>query len=283
MTFRITSVKLGTRTLRLSLAIIGLTTCAPSIKRLEYSTASSPASDRSSSSSPHDFSDSESLTTNGVSIGRNFLSHNQIDNIKKSLASEIEKKIVFANEISKGRYHYNMLPSSAFANLEEIKHLISEIVIPATSIIGMNPQDLMLTTLQIVDSVPGSAIQIWHADNAEKGLTVIIPLTDLTENNGPTELIIGSHDLLHSIQNGKIALVRPIISAGDGIVMDGRVLHRGGANSSNSSRPILVLRYDSKKTQPPCMTTVGATLRLFLAKSIVAFWGDTQDIDGKDR
>ena len=280
--FRITHVQLGARKLRFSLASIGLITCALSTKRLECSAAASPASDRLSSSSLQEFSAPESLTINGVSIRRNFLSSSQIDNVKKSLACEIEKKIVFANEISKGRYHYNMLPSSAFANLEEIKYLISEIIIPATNRMGMNPKDLMLTTLQIVDSVPGSAIQIWHADNAEKGLTVIIPLADLTENNGPTELITGSHELLQSIRNGNVALVRPIISAGDGIVMDGRVLHRGGANSSEISRPILVLRYDSRKTQPPCMTTVGATLRLCLAKSIVAYIGDVQDISIKD-
>ena len=173
-----------------------------------------------------------------------------------------------SKEVSKGRLHYNML-GSAFIETKEIKDLIAEQILPiAVSEMGLNANQLMLTEVQIVDSLSGSSIQIWHADNAYKGVTFVIPLVDLTLENGPTELLSGSHTLFKNIFNG-INVVKPLLSAGDCLVFDARLLHRGGENSSDTSRPILVIRFDSKKTQPPGMTIIGATVRYYLSKGIV--------------
>jgi ectoine hydroxylase-related dioxygenase (phytanoyl-CoA dioxygenase family) len=243
-----------------------------------------PTSTTSSKESSPGFSckDSESMKVDGYYAKKNLLSANEIDCILQTLSSEVADKIVTGKEISPGRHHYNMLPSTKFINSNEIKHLISGIVLPLSlTEMGSPHCDLMMTTLQIVDSAPGSAIQIWHADNAEKGITVIIPLIDLNDRNGPTELIAGSHNLLcntwtKTAENrgddrvrSKLSVVKPLLSAGDGLVVDARVLHRGGANVSETSRAILVIRFDNKNTQPPCMGVVGATFRLLLAKAIV--------------
>jgi hypothetical protein len=54
-----------------------------------------------------------------------------------------------------------------------------------------------LTQLQLLNALPSSSSttshQIWHRDNTEPGLTAIVALTPITAYNGPTELIIGSH------------------------------------------------------------------------------------------
>lgn len=226
--------------------------------------------------------DSKSMKVNGYYARKNLLRADDIDCIRRTLSSEIANKVVTGKEISPGRFHYNMLPSTEFINSKEMKDLISEIVLPLSlSEMGSPHCDLMMTTLQIVDSLPGSSIQIWHADNAEKGITVIIPLIDLTDRNGPTELIPGSHNLLcntwtkNADRRGddsvwsKLSVVKPLLSAGDGLIVDARLLHRGGANVSESSRAILVIRFDNKNSQPPSMGIMGATFRLLLAKAIV--------------
>lgn len=243
---------------------------------LTSTTASKEASSECS------WKDAENMKANGYYARKNLLSAIKIECILRTLSSEVADEVVTGKEISQGRHHYNMLPSTKFINSEEIKDLISEIVLPLSlTEMGSPHSDLMMTTLQIVDSLPGSAIQIWHADNAEKGITVIIPLIDLTDLNGPTELISGSHNLLGNTWSkttenrgddsvwSKLSVVKPLLSAGDGLIVDARVLHRGGANMSETSRAILVIRFDNKKTQPPCMGVVGATFRLLLAKAIV--------------
>ena len=241
---------------------------------------STTASKKTSSGLSHQ--DSESMKVNGYYAKQNLLSSKDISCILQNLSSEVADEIVTGKEISQGRYHYNMLPSTKFIRSKEIDGLISEILLPL-SVTHMGSQDceLIMTTLQIVDSLPGSAIQIWHADNAEKGITVIIPLINLTERNGPTELISGSQNLLCNAWTkapnergddsvwSKLSVVKPLLSAGDGLIVDARVLHRGGANMSETSRAILVIRFDDKKSPPPCMGVIGATLRLLLAKAIV--------------
>lgn len=226
--------------------------------------------------------DSNSMKVNGYYAKKNLLRANDIDSIRRTLSSEIANKVVTGKEISPGRCHYNMLPSTEFINSKEINDLISEIVRPLSlSEMGSPNCDLMMTTLQIVDSLPGNTIQIWHADNAEKGITVIIPLIDLTDRNGPTELISGSHNLLCNTWTknaesrgddsvwSKLSVVKPLLSAGDGLILDARLLHRGGANISETSRAILVVRFDNKNSQPPSMGIMGANFRLLLAKAIV--------------
>ena len=52
-----------------------------------------------------------------------------------------------------------------------------------------------LSQLQLLDSRPGSENQIFHVDNARRGITILIPLVDVGMGNGPTELYPRSHRL----------------------------------------------------------------------------------------
>jgi ectoine hydroxylase-related dioxygenase (phytanoyl-CoA dioxygenase family) len=238
---------------RLTIAVIGTVTCI-------YSNTILPASSSSEISS---------INKNGYYIRKNLLDKKQIDSILVHFSSQAKDGTTNGREVSSRRIHHNFLGSSAFRELKEIKDLISDKVLPIVKAeMDMEANQLEITEVQIVDSLPGSSIQIWHADNAYKGVTVMIPLIDLTEINGATYYIKGSQTLWENMIDKNITIDRPLLTAGDGVVADARIFHRGGANRSDSSRPMLVIRFDDKKTPPPGMTFVGATIRFYVAKMI---------------
>ena len=106
-----------------------------------------------------------------------------------------------------------------------------------------------LSMAQLLDSRPGSLPQNWHADNASGGWTVIMPLVDVTPQNGPTALQIGSHHYNRSWPMGwatavfsATRLAFPEMARGDVLIYSSMLVHRGEANLSATSRPILVFR-----------------------------------------
>jgi len=185
-----------------------------------------------------------------------------------------------------------------------------------------------ITQVQFLNAIPNkSKNQIWHRDNTFPGLTAIIALKDVTAN-GPTELLPKSHHSsndqhpytlwveLHNawkerkqqqqqqtrqqIEKDQLPLSTEIpscqpllgcIHAGDAILYDARILHRGrGYTSSalhmkkmknNSSveddndRPVLVLRWDAVDTPPPgggiILTTANGYLGSMLYSAFYTF------------
>eukprot|EP00747_Dinoflagellata_sp_TGD_P047994 gnl/TRDRNA2_/TRDRNA2_145345_c1_seq2.p1 gnl/TRDRNA2_/TRDRNA2_145345_c1~~gnl/TRDRNA2_/TRDRNA2_145345_c1_seq2.p1 ORF type:complete len:156 (-),score=30.43 gnl/TRDRNA2_/TRDRNA2_145345_c1_seq2:68-535(-) len=69
-------------------------------------------------------------------------------------------------------------------------------------------------------------------------LTMLIPLVDLTAENGATELKLGSHKLPF-----EEAMSRPswhaVCSIGSAVLFDARVVHRGGPNLTDDPRHVL--------------------------------------------
>ena len=145
-----------------------------------------------------------------------------------------------------------------------------------------------LTQLQLLDSEPNSAAQFWHVDNTTAGLTFVIALDDIRLENGPTELLLGTQHV-HDSHNGDVAWVKSyimycnsikqkedsLIASGyvekmehkqaimnqrDAFVFDSRIWHRGGANRSTISRPVLIVRYDLSNYSPPGMGIVSTAL-----------------------
>jgi len=122
-----------------------------------------------------------------------------------------------------------------------------------------------LSQLQLLDSEPGSEDQMWHVDNAARGISIILALDTIEATLGPTELLVGSQDL-HT-RDGKFewasalaytcfsherAILRAFMPSNAALIFDSRCIHRGGGNTHGSKhRPVLVLRYDLYKRQPP--------------------------------
>lgn len=123
--------------------------------------------------------------------------------------------------------------------------------------------DIYLCNLSIVISSPGASDQGWHADGGHVDTSkhlpchcfnVFVPLINMTnEKLGPTEIRPGTHFHTRNLAPMMLAAkarktLRPIVTfplkAGDMLIFDYRVLHRGKANTtSDDSRPILVMTF----------------------------------------
>ena len=158
-----------------------------------------------------------------------------------------------------------------------------------------------MTQLQLLDSLPGSEDQFWHCDNTARGLTFVIALDDVAEESGPTELLLGTQHI-HDKDTGAFSALsclrslfvgpgpqvhRAVLGAGDALVFDSRTLHRGGANRSELSRPVAIVRYDPSDRSPPgcgmlatlLLRVVGGALH---CRSCVVTNGEKKREDGKD-
>ncbi len=111
---------------------------------------------------------------------------------------------------------------------------------------------------------PGAAKQVWHTDGPSLALprhmdllpyalNVFIPLVDIDSSNG-TCFLPGSHldsrisgpdDLSSSSSSNAYSshFVSPKVSAGDALIFDYRVWHRGLGNSGSVIRPIVYATY----------------------------------------
>lgn len=141
---------------------------------------------------------------------------------------------------------------------------------------------------QLLFSLPQSKDQFFHQDNRRQGLTVLIPLVNVTLDNGPTQLLPKSHRLTAgvgepvnymdcSIISSMLEVegsMRGCVPAGAAVIYDSRTLHRGLANTDVShSRPVLVFRYDYEDTPPPGHT-VTSTIGFRLLANILCAVGE---------
>lgn len=97
--------------------------------------------------------------------------------------------------------------------------------------------------------------QAWHQDGGhlfEVGehlpchcLNVFVPLVDISEENGPTQFILGSHLKSFGIEDDEeeSEAMSVTCKAGTAVVFDYRVLHRGAANVTDEDRPCLYFTY----------------------------------------
>jgi hypothetical protein len=136
-----------------------------------------------------------------------------------------------------------------------------------------------LTQLQLLDSEANSAAQFWHVDNTTEGLTFVIALEDITLRDGPTELLLGTQHV-HNPRDGSFSLSnaynmlqaattehdrtvtwqRAVVDKNGAFIFDSRIWHRGGANISKKSRPVMIVRYDLSNFSPPGMGVVGTSI-----------------------
>eukprot|EP00565_Helicotheca_tamesis_P003874 CAMPEP_0185726698 /NCGR_PEP_ID=MMETSP1171-20130828/2590_1 /TAXON_ID=374046 /ORGANISM="Helicotheca tamensis, Strain CCMP826" /LENGTH=279 /DNA_ID=CAMNT_0028395093 /DNA_START=38 /DNA_END=877 /DNA_ORIENTATION=- len=124
--------------------------------------------------------------------------------------------------------------------------------------------DYYLSSLSVVTATPGCPQQAWHADGGHVDLSqhqpchclnVFLPLVDLTPQLGPTQVRPGTHHHTRNLAPMMLAAkarktlrppLTPILNAGDALVFDYRVLHRGLPNVTANSRPILVMAFAKK-------------------------------------
>ena len=95
-----------------------------------------------------------------------------------------------------------------------------------------------------VISLPSASAQAWHSDGAEPGLyNVFVPLVSLTLANGPTELRPATHHHEGTARGHVAPRMAPLVRAGELLLFDYRVRHRGLANDCKEPRPVAYLTY----------------------------------------
>jgi len=147
---------------------------------------------------------------------------------------------------------------------------------------------VFLSEAQLIVADPLAEVQTWHLDaTGGPGLSIFVPLTHVARDRGPQELLPGTHHL-HATGLGLRQRLRRCLAAltathgavplatdcstwfaGDALVLDSRLLHRGlGNDSLGAPMQVVVLRYDLAESPPPgcgrrwlrTMTTIGGVL-----------------------
>jgi ectoine hydroxylase-related dioxygenase (phytanoyl-CoA dioxygenase family) len=124
---------------------------------------------------------------------------------------------------------------------------------------------------------------------SSSGITVIVPLVDLSLELGPTEILLGSQHLTQSrllLSDQSSAMSRwrralstvtsmhPLVPFGSALFFDSRCLHRGLANTTPASpRPVLIFRYDRNVSPPPGHSVASTLLMRCLGRCLSA-WAD---------
>ena len=82
-----------------------------------------------------------------------------------------------AVEVSRGRLHYDLV-HSRHRDDADLRRSIEALAGPLRDMAEAycETRRVKLTQVQFLDSMPGSAAQIWHSDNAARGLTFMLPL-----------------------------------------------------------------------------------------------------------
>jgi ectoine hydroxylase-related dioxygenase (phytanoyl-CoA dioxygenase family) len=117
-------------------------------------------------------------------------------------------------------------------------------------------KDIHLSSLTVVVSYPGSALQHIHRDYAnlfEEGgigsvlpvyaVNVAVPLIDVDIETGPTGFWPGSHRWQSTVLPQPQTVTVEPLRRGDCLLLDYRTLHTGLPNCSRHARPIAYLVY----------------------------------------
>ena len=199
----------------------------------------------------------------------------------------------FHRQWSRSDHHANAQQSPIKATV-----LAVELKTKAFATTFFNQHRFRMTQLQLLDSEPNSAEQFWHLDNTTQGLTYVIALEDVEEIHGPTELMTTTQQT-HRAEDGslnvdsclsllrramlktpvtaaaaptdnsvdcaaQLTIKKAVVRQRDAFVFDSRTWHRGGANVSNRTRPVLIVRYDLSNHSPPGMGILNTALLRFV-------------------
>lgn len=121
---------------------------------------------------------------------------------------------------------------------------------------SMMSDDLIVGENGVVISHPGAGPQNTHRDSdflfggldreidlPPHSMTLLIPLVDVSLGMGPTEFWPGSHRRTDEAVVTAVAPLRLPLAAGTALLLDARLLHRGGANVSGPVRPSVYFSY----------------------------------------
>ena len=174
-----------------------------------------------------------------------------------------------------GRFHRVKFSAADTTVFEQLEPIFMPLVEAFFREDGRQGGKVYRSELQLLNATPKhSQKQSWHADNVARGITIIVPLVDFTVENGATQILPGSHRLAScwtSLVDGGPRVLT--LRAGSIAAYDARLYHRGLGNTTGSSRPALVFRYDREETPPPGVGMLMSIAHVATAKALHASTG----------
>jgi len=208
----------------------------------------------------------ESMAKEGVLILKNQISENEIFSIRNEIAkirhyvmnkiSSMPRPLTNYSDIAErqlNRLDYRCgFTADIFVNVgKPIIELVASLSPLVTfthywgaipSLPGSGPTDMHRDIYPIYNNLEGNNIADIDIQLPPYYFTVLMPLVEITEENGPTEFIKGSHK--HKVIDNKTAeITAPLISPGDMVIFDGRTMHRGRANHASEERLIAYITF----------------------------------------
>ena len=211
----------------------------------------------------------EKYDTDGFVIFENVLSDKELKMYVDALAPFLQKNI-------KGRNNFEGHKTNRVYSLLE-KAPVFDSMVTHPYVMPFVRDELgdsaLLSGLLAINLMPGETIQPWHMDNGyvnlelphpSFGVSVFWALSDTNRENGATEILPGSHkwgkekiaryiklndvqaegfhgyNLSEAPEHEKKIVEMP---AGSVLIMQGTMIHRGGANNSDGPRLIVTPQY----------------------------------------
>ncbi len=188
------------------------------------------------------------LNEHGGVIVRDLLGSELIERFRRDITSETETHGPGATTGSERMVEFWGNQTKRFTRLGWRSQAFEDILL-APTLLGVadtlllpSCDDYWLNTGQMMIIGPGESAQMWHRDagnwmplckpeSPEVTVSCMYAIGDFTEANGATQVVPGSHlwdDYTRAPRNDEIAFAE--MSAGDGLIYSGRVIHNGGAN-----------------------------------------------------
>lgn len=181
---------------------------------------------------------------------------NKIRNIVMTKISNMERPLKCYSDIAErqlGRLDYRCGFTAEVFNevanpiIQLIKKISPDIdfnhywgAIPSSG--GSGPTDMHRDVYPILNKTEGVNLSELDLGLPPYYFTVLIPLIEITKENGPTEFIKGSH-LEPIVNEAKAEIYSPLLSPGDIVIFDGRTLHRGSPNKTAQEKLLAYITF----------------------------------------
>ncbi len=202
----------------------------------------------------------------GYIIFENIINQNEVSLIRAALTPFLTKT---------GRNNFEGFKSNrVYALLAKAPEVFSDMVLHPLALAFAERElgrSCLLSGLLAINLHPGETVQEWHFDDEQifvprprpaYGVSTFWAIDDMTETNGATEIIPGSHKWgddkrlsytqdfhekhshpKHDDPNPHDDAIKVIIPSGSLMIAKGTLYHRGGANKSDQPRLIVTPQY----------------------------------------
>jgi hypothetical protein len=203
----------------------------------------------------------EQLLMDGFCILRNHFDSNKLQAWREAFLKLMEERLGNGTASARGpnRYYISLpfTPPFADAAIYEDPDILFILERAAQG-------EIVMPELATDTPLKGSDYQVIHRDHVQHSpnlpdlslatpfqFAVNFPLVDVTAENGPFEIIPGTHllsdeEARQQIQSGESEqkLIPLMMSVGDVMIRDVRALHRGTPNRTDTPRPMVVVGYN---------------------------------------